>query len=335
MLFGIGRTAVVWAALTAVVVAGASHGADSRIALDIVNRAAPGETGPLTVALTGTNLVADPLPLHQLFLRLSYDRERLAPTAVDAAPAVAATCDLLFYDLPIDSLWPGHSTLWVGLRVKPAGDPPLLTDTTTDLVSVTFDRLDSLSPLPDSVDLAFYWLESGDNLLWIESSDTLLASNRVFAPDSADITCTDSSLPCRCGLPDSILDRLNAELAPAVRGLDFQGLRVRFDQPTGVEREAGEEVTPSSPVLYPNYPNPFNASTRIRFALSRSGDYRVTIINPLGQVVRSFGGYASAGEVSLFWDGCDIDHRPVAAGIYLCRLETAQGRATTKMVLLK
>jgi flagellar hook assembly protein FlgD len=42
-----------------------------------------------------------------------------------------------------------------------------------------------------------------------------------------------------------------------------------------------------------------------------------------------------AGVHTVHWDGRDDDGRPVASGIYFCRLSVDTWSATRKMVLLK
>jgi hypothetical protein len=46
-------------------------------------------------------------------------------------------------------------------------------------------------------------------------------------------------------------------------------------------------------------------------------------------------GYLEAGSRTLVWDGLDDAGRPVGSGLYFYRLETADFRATRKMVLMK
>ena len=54
----------------------------------------------------------------------------------------------------------------------------------------------------------------------------------------------------------------------------------------GVEEESAV-VVPSSIQLYGNYPNPFNPSTTIKFAIPEKGDVNVLIYNAVGEQIRS------------------------------------------------
>jgi hypothetical protein len=90
----------------------------------------------------------------------------------------------------------------------------------------------------------------------------------------------------------------------------------------------------SPPVSLRNHPNPFSASTTISFTL-KAGDRAVLdIFNLKGQRVRHWEGLAP-GSNSLAWDGCDQHGRPLASGIYLCRLRTKEGTIQHKLMLVK
>ncbi|MBD3333604.1 T9SS type A sorting domain-containing protein [candidate division GN15 bacterium] len=92
---------------------------------------------------------------------------------------------------------------------------------------------------------------------------------------------------------------------------------------------------PSTWSLDQNYPNPFNPTTSISFSLADQADWRLTIYNINGAVVREFTGSNSAGTVTLEWDGRTANGQTAASGVYLYRLEAADFHATKKMMLLK
>jgi hypothetical protein len=88
--------------------------------------------------------------------------------------------------------------------------------------------------------------------------------------------------------------------------------------------------------LYQNWPNPFNASTRVCFRLSDPGPVTVEVFNAAGQRVRQLaGGWYPAGVHDLCWDGRDGAGRPAASGIYLCSLASGRRRQTVKMMLVR
>jgi hypothetical protein len=88
--------------------------------------------------------------------------------------------------------------------------------------------------------------------------------------------------------------------------------------------------------VLPNYPNPFNPSTTIRFSLPEAQEVRLAIYDVEGRLVRSLvDGVEPAGVNRVTWDGVDNDGSPVASGIYFVRLTDGQQAATRKIVLVK
>lgn len=73
--------------------------------------------------------------------------------------------------------------------------------------------------------------------------------------------------------------------------------------------------------LFPNYPNPFNASTVLSYQLWKSSPVKVKVYNLLGQLVTVLNeGLKDAGTHHLLWDASDFP-----SGIYVFYLETNQG----------
>jgi len=95
--------------------------------------------------------------------------------------------------------------------------------------------------------------------------------------------------------------------------------------PTAVSVARGKQV-PTRLVLHPNYPNPFNPGTTIRFDLPKSGRVRLWVYNLLGQRVRVLReGVLSAGSHVVRWDGRDDSGRDLPTGIYFVELR-AEGK---------
>ena len=86
-----------------------------------------------------------------------------------------------------------------------------------------------------------------------------------------------------------------------------------------------------SGMLYPNYPNPFNGRTQIRFELARDGWVTVRVSNILGQVVGTAADRPFVrGEHTIAFDAANL-----ASGIYLCQITASGFTAQQKMILLK
>jgi hypothetical protein len=103
---------------------------------------------------------------------------------------------------------------------------------------------------------------------------------------------------------------------------------LRHRAPTDIRDD--NYVIPTSLSLE-NYPNPFNASTTIRYTLPNESEISLSIYNLLGQRVEVlFEGAQDPGEYIITWDS---SHSP--SGIYFARLETRCQTENVKMVLLK
>jgi enediyne biosynthesis protein E4 len=119
--------------------------------------------------------------------------------------------------------------------------------------------------------------------------------------------------------------------------LDDIRLVAETPSPTAVT-EVHTASLPQSFTLSPNYPNPFNSDTMIRFALPAAGDVDLTIFNLAGQRVAKLAqGMREAGTHTISWDGRDDSGRALASGVYLYRLQTGNGQKveTRKLVLMK
>ena len=120
---------------------------------------------------------------------------------------------------------------------------------------------------------------------------------------------------------------------------DFFLLAERFTPPARAKllALARERIgLPDAPGLQPNAPNPFNSQTVISWFLLRPGPVRLEVFALTGQrvaVLRE--GPQKAGLHRLRWDGRDDRGRPLASGVYLCRLATEDRVQTRKLTLLR
>ncbi|MBE0565598.1 MAG: VCBS repeat-containing protein [Krumholzibacteria bacterium] len=93
---------------------------------------------------------------------------------------------------------------------------------------------------------------------------------------------------------------------------------------------------PTRFALHPNYPNPFNPSTTLRFDLPQAGKVELTIYDTAGRRVRTLVRETlAAGRQEVVWRGRDDGGRQVASGVYFYRLEAGTFGETKKMILLK
>ncbi len=88
---------------------------------------------------------------------------------------------------------------------------------------------------------------------------------------------------------------------------------------------------PSEYALEPNYPNPFNPSTRIPFILPENADVRIRVFDLHGQVVAHLlSGSMHAGHYVTHWDASNI-----SSGLYLVKMDANDISITRKITVLK
>ncbi len=88
--------------------------------------------------------------------------------------------------------------------------------------------------------------------------------------------------------------------------------------------------------LFANYPNPFNATTRLSYELSVASPVELNIYNLSGTLVNTLvREYQPAGRYEINWNGRDLSGNPVSTGVYLYQLHAGSRTATRKMVLMK
>ncbi len=95
-------------------------------------------------------------------------------------------------------------------------------------------------------------------------------------------------------------------------------------------------AAPSRFLIGGAFPNPFNASTLIRFSLERGASTEIVIYNSAGQIVRKFAGeILPPGEHIVRWDGYDDRGARAASGAYIARILANRQAGSVKMMLLK
>lgn len=116
-------------------------------------------------------------------------------------------------------------------------------------------------------------------------------------------------------------------------GRDFRGL-ARWNEATATGTPP--DVPPVVDHLAQNVPNPFNPTTRIRFALRASGPVDLRIFDLRGALVRTLAsGRFEAGDHECTWNGLTDAGRTAPSGIYVYRLRTTAGDIARRMTLLR
>ena len=93
---------------------------------------------------------------------------------------------------------------------------------------------------------------------------------------------------------------------------------------------------PLTPGLEPNYPNPFNSSTTIRYHIVESAQVQLDIFDLTGQRVKSLVNETHVpGSYEIMWDGTNEGRVSVSSGLYFTKLEVGEFTEVRKMMLMK
>ncbi|MCX7834981.1 MAG: T9SS type A sorting domain-containing protein [bacterium] len=96
-------------------------------------------------------------------------------------------------------------------------------------------------------------------------------------------------------------------------------------------RENVDITLPSEFALYPAYPNPFNPSTEIRFAVPTTSDVKLAVYDVNGrEIVTLVNQRLSAGFHSVSFNGSHL-----SSGMYLIRMNSGNFQAVQKVLLIK
>ena len=103
---------------------------------------------------------------------------------------------------------------------------------------------------------------------------------------------------------------------------------------THTEDAAAKQTT--SFELTAAYPNPFNPSTTIGYALPQAADVRLDIYNVMGQRVRTLvAAHQPAGYYAVEWKATDDSGHTLSSGVYFYRLQAGAFRATKRILLMR
>ena len=105
---------------------------------------------------------------------------------------------------------------------------------------------------------------------------------------------------------------------------------------TGVPNPTGAGAIPRALALDQNIPNPFNPTTRIRFALPAAAHVTLFVYDVRGRLVATLvDRLMPAGTADVLWNGRDDRGAAASSGVYFYRLAAGARTLTKKMVLLK
>ena len=208
----------------------------------------------------------------------------------------------------------------------------------------------------DLSDFFFQWIYSSgvpnyEYCLWSTASDGGYETN-VCVNQTQSVRSTPTFvMPIDIQLSDSIGHDTTVVIQNTERSQSFtfvfpwQPTIITFDPgnwllktaeqvPANLARDGCEDLTTF--FLASNYPNPFNDTTLLQFALPAGGSVTGVIYDITGHKVRELLHTSlQPGQYTLQWDGKDDDGQTVSTGVYLFKLSAAHLTRTDKMVFLK
>ncbi len=111
-------------------------------------------------------------------------------------------------------------------------------------------------------------------------------------------------------------------------GYSIYEILVHGSGPTGV---TGSQGVPLTTRLYPNYPNPFNPTTTLRYDIAEATHVSMEIYNMLGQKIEQLrDGTMAPGRYDVTWNA-----EKITSGVYFCRLRAGSHIEVRKMLLTR
>jgi len=88
--------------------------------------------------------------------------------------------------------------------------------------------------------------------------------------------------------------------------------------------------------LYPNYPNPFKRTTKIRYDIPYTSIVKLLIYDICGRQIKQFvNEKQDIGQYSITWNGKDENGKECSAGIYFVAMKTDSYKSIKKILLTK
>lgn len=196
-----------------------------------------------------------------------------------------------------------------------------------------------------SIDLTFKWFKSIDQIVTTKLSTNSV--NDFYEPDVVSNywfeLATDASFSNTVLRDSSIIDtiRFISNLSTAtdywwrVKAKNQAGWSIfswNFKFTTGTTGvRAIENSIPDKYELYSNYPNPFNPTTNIKFAIPKSSEVKITVYDILGnEAAVLVNEQLQAGTYQTDWDASRY-----SSGVYFYRIQAGDFTETKRMTLIK
>ena len=122
-------------------------------------------------------------------------------------------------------------------------------------------------------------------------------------------------------------------LIGTIDGLEGDEVAITISDPAAAK--AAVQTLPEAFALADNFPNPFNPTTTIQYALPQAADVELTVYNVVGQPVRTLvAEHQSAGHYAVEWDATNDSGHSLSSGMYFYRLQAGGAFLEVKKMLL-
>lgn len=198
------------------------------------------------------------------------------------------------------------------------------------VILASIGRIDSTDFLDCSSPIFAHLTDQNGDSLYITNTD--FSSTGIFDFSSYHFT-NPYALNCYWGDPSGP----NHPNNPGGLGLtipsyvQFLPFRTTPVFPNSGLNDPPHSSLPSQFSLHPNYPNPFNSSTTIKYSIAKTSKVDLKIFDLTGREVATLVDFhQNPGEYTFKFDGSTL-----AAGTYFVRLQAGDYSRTQKIVLLK
>ncbi len=192
--------------------------------------------------------------------------------------------------------------------------------------------LDNLSPSVPGA-LVVTHGEAGNELTWQPSPDEDFRYFRIYRSTEPDFIPDSGNLVHQCVDPFWVDSGAKGDHYYKVTALDFAG---NESEPAATNGSSPVVEQPQTFSMYPNYPNPFNPATTIKFDLPQSCQVTLEVYDVSGHLVRRLlNETMEQGPQTVVWKGQDYQGQQVGSGIYFAHLVAGGESRTLKMTLIQ
>jgi hypothetical protein len=197
-------------------------------------------------------------------------------------------------------------------------------------------RLPYLNPRDNYLLRAVFYQEGRDTVsfeLRADSASPMNRNSQPFIPGTVWLAVPKAAYQrtarINCGIRKTRGDGVS------IAGLKLFQVEVADHRGSGGDQSA-EHLGQPRLLLCQNAPNPFRATTSIRYQLPSSGNVAIRVLDVTGRLVRELANEKQqVGEHVVKWDGRDSRGRVAPPGVYFYHLQTANGSDTRRAVLVR